>query len=374
MSNVLDILAPMLREVNGVLSLCVDGSALSEIHRCPRASYYKLIRRRISAKEDRALIFGRVCAITWDWRYRTYGNQPVPPEDQHLQDAVIDKAYAELEPAYEREESINANPFGDRPTPTATPDPFIVPVEENGKRSYLHAGRCKDVMRLYNQEYGEEPFKVVATERPFETPLGCVTIRDASYADAAGFVIQPTTYRRLPVIWEGRYDMVIRNDYGEWVFDAKTSGYWATDEGDPWKEWRNSSACKGYAFHRWKETGVLPFGWIIQAAIVRPPLKKESSRSLPRNQFERQEFPFNGYGEQVLLEWQRNTLSTLQAWVRMAEEEYWPMHDRNGFTCKWCSYLKLCTTHDEKTREMLLIQDVSYRYNDWSPQTQVNVK
>jgi hypothetical protein len=358
--NVLETLAPMLREVNGVLSLCVDGSALSEIHRCPRAAYYKLIRKRVSAKEDKSLSFGKVCAVAWDWRYRHYGNKALHGvNDQAWQDQVIDRAYRELEPE-------NGTLDGSNPCPLCVPsDPLAgAGIEDQGKKAYLHAGRCKDVMRLYNENYGEEPFEVVATERSFETALGVVTFGGRTIIGN----VPPTT---LPVIWEGRYDMVVRNEYGDWIWDSKTSGYWNTNEGDPWKEWRNSSALKGYCFHRWQESRTLPLGWIIQAAIVRPPLQCENKNSLPRNQFERQEFPLAG--EQVLLEWQRNTLVTIQMWVRMAEDGFWPMHDRGGFTCKFCSYLQICTANDDATRDLLL-DSSSYKINNWSPQTEVSAK
>src|SRR6185436_13954570 len=147
--NVLEVLSPMLREVNGVLSLCVDGSALAEMHRCPKASYYKLIRRRVSSRDDRSLTFGKVCAVAWDWRYRTCGNRAMSAWEQEQQAQLIERSW----PGY----GESAVDLGDMSDPLAGAS-----VEEQGKRAYLHSGRCKDVMRLYNQEYGEEPFEVVA--------------------------------------------------------------------------------------------------------------------------------------------------------------------------------------------------------------------
>lgn len=680
MSNVLDILAPMIREVGGVRSLCLDGTALAAIHMCPRKSLYNLLLRRVSSREDRALTFGKVMAMAWDWRYRTCGSSAMGGAEQEEQLQLIRAAYAGLEPETEPADPLAEGVF-----------------EENGKRSYLHAGRACDVMALYNAAYGDEPFEVVGTERHFEHPLGKLRLACWNEDD--------NDYDYLPLAWEGRYDMVVAVAEGEWVVDGKAQpvtepvltpygwqtmgdlkvgdfviassgvptrvtgiypqgikechrvklsdggetictedhlwtiragntrkakftvktlrqimdnpkrdnyalpylkevvyfplkkslplhpyllglllgdGYlngssiaisgaqdkidlalsvlpagmrlrkskgenfswvFSAEEGcinvvlkavrelnlegtlsdtkfvpheylyasvnerkellrglldtdgccykghilydttspqlaqditalvrslagsarirslkkradhkqgyrvaislpghfaqpfklwrklsrlnpakekrslvrhilsiepagkhltqcisvahedqlyvtrdfilthnttgqfgsgqdaDPWAEYRVHSACLGYCWHWWQETGRVPLGYIINLAIVRPPLQRVTSKSAPRNEFQRQEFPVT---EDRLREWQRNTLATAQTWVRYAEDAYWPMHDKKGYSCKYCEFRQVCSAPDDGSRELLLDSE-SYKINTWQPRNPVDI-
>lgn len=338
----LENLDPMIRGVASVPSLCLDGSGLRDFHMCPRRAFYKLILRRASAVEDHALVFGKVMHIGWDWRYRVCGSRGITEAEEEQQMAVIDAAYARLEPPCDAEDGPLAG----------------VLDEMDEKRAYLHPGRAKDVMRLYNAHYGAEPFKVVATERHFEMRLGYVNVMRTEKG------VYPPLYQRLPLVWEGRYDMVVETPEGEWVVDHKTTSKWGgAFESDPWREWRVHSSCLGYCWHRWRETSRLPLGYVIRVAVVRPPLQRVTAKSPPRNQFEEHSFPVK---EAQLIEWERNVLSTVRGWVRYAEDEWWPMHDKAGYNCKFCEFQQVCAAPDEPSRAVLL-DSSSYKVNDWHP-------
>lgn len=331
-----EMLREMLREIDGTVTLCMDGSALSEITRCPRAAYYKLLRRRVSSREDRALIFGRVFARAMEWRYGQCGSGAVTPQQQETLDHLIDQWWLEAEPV-----EAGVDPLD---------DPLATGVEENGKRSYLHAGRCKDVVRGYNQHYGDESFKVLGAETGFNYKLGEVKLTNGS---------------TLPVHWEGRPDLnlAIEDDQGDWIIDFKTTGkFGGGDDSDPWRRWRNSSSMLGYCHAHWKATGKVPLGFVIRCIVVRPPLKSATSRTtLPRDSFEEMSFPVT---EARLVEWERNTLYAIQQWVRYAEDDYWPMHDCAGYQCSFCPYLRVCLAPDDVTRNVEL-DSAAFKVNDW---------
>jgi PD-(D/E)XK nuclease superfamily protein len=332
-------LAPMLREIDGTVTLCVDGSALSEIMRCPRAAYYKLLCRRVSSREDRALIFGKVFAKAMEWRYTNCGSVAVGEHQERL-DALIDQWWAEEEPV----ELDSADPFD---------DPLATGIEENGKRSYLHAGRCKDVVRAYNQHYGEENFRVLGAETGFSYKLGGVLVEQGNGI--------------MPVHWEGRPDLnlIVEDADGEFVVDFKTTGkFGGGDDSDPWRRWRNSSSMFGYCHQRWRSSGRVPFGFVIRCIVVRPPLKSNSSRStLPRDSFEECSFPVT---EARLLEWERNTLYAIQQWVRYAKENYWPMHDCAGYQCSFCPYLRVCRHAPDEAMMTMELDSSAFKVNTWT--------
>lgn len=315
-------------------SLAVDGSMLEEFMRCPRASLFKHVYKRASARPKPELVVGQAVHTGLE-----VGNKAAISKPNMEAAGVRARQMAVLEEAYQ-----------------------LIELPEGDHR---HLGRIKEVLTAYYdgyvwgepgaQNYYEHPgyahddFEIVEAEKPFSIVLGEVT----------GVLEKPLT-----VIWEGKVDRKVRDENGLWPWDYKT----AKDFGDKyWNSYKGpSSSMHGYCWSTWRAMGTMPRGFIVDVLVIRKPTERPTSRTPPRNQFERRAFPVEA---NLIRAWEHNTLATVEDWLRHAARGYYPQYDRKGFNCAWCQYLEVCQQPDDRSA-LTLLQSGDYEDYTWSPLNQ----
>lgn len=312
-------LAPLLKtDKEGHTYLGLDGSALEEFMRCPRAFLFKHFYKRVKANEKSDLTFGRYCH-----RALEFGREHV--------DRVLEECYS------------------------------TGPLPEDDFRTLA---RAKELMHAYYEGYiwgtpgtaghyehpgyKEENWRVLSTEKDFSRPL-------ASY-------VNPGPYS-LEVRWEGVKDRVVEASDGLWVVDAKTCKEF--NQETYWRAYGGAhTAMLGYCWDAFHEYGRLPQGYIIDVLCCRKPLQRPTAASAPRNQFERRAFRLK---EGDLERWERNTLAVIRNLLACVESGYYSQHDRKGFNCAWCEYADICAQPDDRSA-LNLLGSGEFRDYTWTPQ------
>lgn len=257
-----------------------------------------------------------------------------------------------------------------------------LPLEE-----WRTPARYQEVVELYNEQYGEEPFDVLGVQVPFEVALGEVQVGNdfwfayaASLPQAEGDALYrelPLTPRRVKVRLHGILDLLIRQrDSGlVLVCDTKTASRW---EGRDQAVYDNSAQMKAYCFSvpemrrqlgeaagpPWATLPERVHGAMINAAVLRKPYVRASAaasaKAQPRTEFHR--FVVT-YSPERLEEWRRDTLLYVEQALACVARDHYPQnekHCQHHFGGK-CDYVDACVSPASQ-RHMILDSDLFQDY------------
>jgi hypothetical protein len=321
-------------------ALVVSPSGLDTLRTCPRMWWYRYGWKRVSGGVAPARDGGKAFDAALNLRYARLGAQAVDPATEEAMLAEIDRAYTGLE----------------------------LPLDE-----YRTPARYKDVVRAYNEHYGQEPWRVLGVQVPFVVPLGEVATPPVHVVGATRLPA------RVQVHLHGILDLLVAHQNGQTlVVDTKTMKQWGPSKA---AEYENHAQMKAYAWavprlsaqaqalgFSEAQVAKLPdavHGCLLNAVVVRPPYKSEAwagkANAKPRTEFHR---TITTYSQERLEEWRQDTL----AWVGMAlgwvASGHFPQNERacaNHYGAK-CPYLDVCTAPPGAQREVTLGSDLFVDY------------
>lgn len=334
---------PLLLDGNTIV---IDSTSLECFKLCPTKFYREQVQRRMRAGARPALDFGKALHAALEVRYKQAGNHAVIEGTAHAMHTALDAAYAGVD----------------------------TPLEE-----WRTLARAHEVVDLYNQEWGVEPWEVLGVEVPFATELGNVG-----------------PYK---VVWQGRLDLLLWWEGQIYVGDHKTMQQWSKGKTS---EYDNSAQFKGYAWamqemHRLHGAPFPPLvaGFLLNALVTRKPYSERALKTaskagidsneafmeaargvseldaylgkrkgLPRNEFHRNRV---FYSQERLTEWRVDALAWVRTLLDYAERGYWPMNTRHcsNYYGGACPMLDVCTAPIAQ-RKMVLASDM-FCDNTWSP-------
>lgn len=220
--------------------------------------------------------------------------------------------------------------------------PADMPLEDHRSLDFAYA-----VMAKYKETYPAEPWQIATVdgkqviERPFALPLGSVTVQDLT----------------IPVIWNGRVDLIIRTpDQRYFVMDHKTSSMAGQTF---WDQFRLSTQQLGYCWAAQQLTSLTVSGFYINAIFTRKPSKTGKGVECERQPYLIEQ------GE--LDRWRLNVLRICASVVQHAIEGHWPLYSKNCVH-KYgkCGYLEACTCPNEAMERRALFSNM-YQEVVWSP-------
>jgi hypothetical protein len=103
---------------------------------------------------------------------------------------------------------------------------------------------------------------------------------------------------------------------------------------------------------------------MIDLLVYRAPLQRETSRSLPRNEFHRLEFRHSAY---QIEQWRLDTLQEIRHWLQMCAAPWPPPKRRTA--CAWpsrCPYYGVCEI-DSIEGQLDWLHGSQYEDNTWNP-------
>lgn len=323
-------------------ALFFDNSALENLA-CPRKFYYKVIERIVKSGTSAGANFGSTVHRGLETRYKLCGTSAVKSE--HVM--PINSAMLEWLDGH--------------------------PQPQTEFRNYGHA--C-NMLAVYNQQYGQEDFKILTTsegkplvEASFALPFACIIKNDDKWSvfpwNGEDWEFKGTRSQAQAWHWvyyTGKIDLGIEDNSGIWSFDHKT----AFQFGDGFLQQMDMDAGQlGYMWALQQVTGKQACGYIIDAIRVRRPKKSDDpmAGSIDATDFFRRPF-FKP--QETLLEWRKNTLSIIFNIANMLEQGDFPMH-RSQCISKYgaCEFIDVCST--PPSQRDLIKNSGMYEENRWSP-------
>lgn len=287
----------------------IDNSRYEYIMRCLRSAEYGIVHGRIAAAEKSALRFGECMHLAHKYRYKYYGTRPLDEAGQVRQFLIIEKFFENWEP-----------PIGD----------------------YRTAGFAQYCIEQYNLNYQYEQFDILST------PSGVPVVEE-------GFTIPLGTVGKYKVVWKGRVDLAVRDVNDIWVVDHKhlsMGGEYAT------LEYFTSNQMKGYTFALRQILGQKVKGAMVNILVCRKQTKTGKGTEFMRPKFE--------YDDDILEEWQENTLQMVGDFFHSHDRQFFPMQTTqcNG-RYGACQYRNTCTM--SPATRLIDIQSELYKDDKFDP-------
>lgn len=252
-----------------------------------RSAEYGIAHQRIGAETKQALVFGEACHLAWKYRYKFCGAEPVSEENQIKQFILLEEFWR-----------THPTPIGDHRT----------------------LGFAQLVVEEYNRYWKRENFRILQT-------------KDGRSVVEEGFAIPLGTIGKYKIVWKGRIDLGVEEIGDIWVIDHKT-----TKMGGEYYmlEFFTSNQMKGYTWALRQLLGAKVKGAQVNAQVVRKITK--TGKGI---EFMRGKFPFD---DEMLEEWQRNTLEMVGDFLHSYERGYFTM---SSSQCNHkygpCQYIGVCT-------------------------------
>lgn len=341
-------------ELRGGDTLLVSPSQLADLQLCPRRWHFKQMWRRVRAAAAPARDGGKAYDAAMNIRYTRMGAATPDAACQAAMEAAIHTAYQGIE----------------------------LPLDE-----WRTPARYVDLVRAYNEHYGEEPWDVLGVQLPFEVHLGDLPAPPAfwiaywqlkygnDWSTAPDFDGQAVP--RIKVRLHGILDLLLRHrDTGlVLVCDTKTASQWGPGQQSSYD---NHGQMLSYAWavpemRRQLGDAVAPpwstmpdavHGCMVNACVLRKPYAREQSAAkaaaLPRTEFHR--FVVT-YSQERLQEWRTSALWWVEQALGCVARDEWP---QNWGSCasifgRPCSYMDVCCAPKEQ-RAMILESDL---YTDY---------
>lgn len=303
--------------------LRLDWSAYSRILECWRKGWYHIVHKQIPAAQDEAKVFGKAIHAALDVRQKA-GSGPYSADVKLAMEAAVDKEFLGVE------------------------------LQEDEFRT---AGRAREVLGIYNEQYPVEPFKILASELSHERELGQVRWHDG------------TQERSTLLVWQMRTDGIwqdLRNGRST-TKDTKTTKHDLTQEAVNIK-WKASPQLKMYCWgFSDREFGVVRDA-VVDLVIVRKPLVRPTAKSKPRNELHRLAFHFS---EAEVDECKRNILALTGAWLTACAKAPPPLTGMPDGCCRFnraCGYWSVCENASEQDRLRWLYSG-QFKRTNWNPMT-----
>lgn len=226
---------------------------------------------------------------------------------------------------------------------------------------WLHAGRCKEAVGLYCQQYPSEDFEIVASEVSAEKALGRVSYVATMPGE------QPAQTRFCDVIWQGRADGIWQRGQCA-VKDTKST----TQLGDPEMKRKEFEMGHQLKMYDWlfsgREWGEIQEN-VVDLVVLRQPLVKVTAKSLPRTEFHR--WPITFTNAQIE-EAKRDALKVIGMWLTAcAHHSEPPPMTGAPLECTWgkgCCYREVCEQRTERDR-MAWLDSGAFKENLFDPMT-----
>lgn len=211
-----------------------------------------------------------------------------------------------------------------------------------GDPGWRTADEVKRLLHAYLTHYPREPFTAVECEKPFKEELGRIIVQDEAWT----------------VFWCGKRDAVVKfsNDQ-PWVMDTKT----ASRKDWPPKKYGQSRSMLGYCWAWWKQSGIMPAGFVMDLCYWKEPTSKTPT---PNFEFDRPAFPIQ---EWQLVEWHAGVMLDARHIIESAQEDYWPKSGASGHPnpCLGCRYHEPCTVPPDM--RLGTVRAMQFKPNTWSP-------
>jgi len=312
-----------------------DNSLIEDWIACPTKANYKDFRRRTRSQNNSALSFGSAIHLALDYRYSKYAD---------LSD-LVDLAICENNQKKLLEEFFRANPIGD---------------EEHRDLNW-----AIELMQQYNQRYTVEPFNLLQkngrplVEQSFALPFAAYHIESGELRRIG--TLTEVESDEIPIVFSGKIDLPCQ--YGDEVYvgDHKT----ASTMGDQfWKRQRVNPQFIGYCWAWWRLTGQRPMGFLVNAIRTQAkPIKPRSSW----DQWWEECFSRNKevIDEEVILDWESNTLLVLEEIFWQARRGEFARHRQNCMQYGTCLFYDVCFSKKESQEELL--NGSMFEPYTWSP-------
>jgi hypothetical protein len=301
-----------------VAILRLDNTTLALFNECSRASQFSTLYKREPKKSSNALVFGESIHAAFELLLKT--NYTCTPGDIYT---AILNCYAKA--------SLSTADY-------RTPELALMVVQR-----YLHKFNGYPLQPLRN-----DPTFV---ERYFEHRLGELEVN-------THIPYLKRHISKVIVMWTGRIDLIC--DFGTypmpWVLDHKTTSIGGETF---YNDFALSQQTVGYAYVCKHELKIPVMGLLLNALVIRKPTAKgECNMDLDRKLFH--------YSDDMLAEWQLNTMNLCADYVAHLQRDYFPM-ETQWCMGKWgmCGYHKVCTMLRANREQMLAseeFQDVT-----WTP-------
>lgn len=318
-------------------ALFIDNSSLEVFSTCARAAQYYICEKRESSEERSALGFGKRIHSILESRYRL-NTGVIPPSGD--------------------ESGTAARMF-------ATAQAVFADHVPTGEEDYRNFSTATEFISKYNEFYPVEGFEILrladgtpAIEIPFALPIGELEINGELLV--RGLDGGPPTLKhfdKIKIIWQGRIDMIVRQNNGIYILDHKTTSMMGPNY---FKEFDLSHQVYGYIHSASVLLNSPVAGFIVNALAIRKPTKTGKA-------FEFQRYPI--HTEQGLLgEWLTDTMYLVSDFVEMARRGYFPK------MTKWCvgkygtcQYHHICGLPPHSRNIML--HSGNFREVKWNPLT-----
>lgn len=318
-------------------SLDLDNSSRDLFTLCPYKAENYLIRGRRASKSDSPTGFGGLFHRCEEQRV-LQGNTPERVETQH---ALVRKYFLE--------------------NPSAPED-------------HRTEARMLEVLSLYDEKWQYDNWQekvlkdnngVPFVERPFRIPLCSIRVNRILPYHMAELVadcneMRPFAVDTIHIYWTGRIDMMLEEPPYLFNVDSKTS-----KEGGKsfWDAFKNSGQTVGYSWAAQKILGRLVHGTMVNAVIMRPPLKVPSRGTLPRNEFDRRVFFYDAW---MLEEWERNAKNNVTDLINCLVRGDWPQQPRSFKSpCEFCEFNHNCLLPPNQRKADLATE--LYTNVTWNP-------
>lgn len=327
--------------------LVISPTQLATLKTCMAMWRYNYIEGRVAARPSPARDGGKSFDDAMNLRYRRMGSAAPDDACKAAMKQAISDAFTGIE----------------------------LPLEE-----WRTPARYQEVVELYNEQYGEEPFEVLGVQVPFEVELGDVPVSEEFWwktQTAEEAHIAARFGRRVRVRLHGILDLLIRQrDSGlVLVCDTKTASRW---EGRDQAVYDNSAQMKAYCWAvpemrrqlgeaagpPWATLPERVHGAMINAAVLRKPYVRASAaasaKAQPRTEFHR--FVVT-YSPERLEEWRRDTLLYVEQALGCVARDHYPQnekHCQHHFGGK-CDYVDVCVSPASQ-RHMILDSDLFTDY------------
>lgn len=308
-------------------TLFIDNSTLEVFTTCPRQAEYYVCQKKEKAGERSALKFGGIVHKILEARYAApTGFVSIETEQKMV--AVCESEFASYIPSLE---------------------------------DYRNYGTAVNLIKEYNSFYPSEPFKVLALdskpliEVPFACHLGTIEVNaELTVRQPDGF-ISLRYIKDLPIMWQGRIDMIVEHEGRLYLVDHKTTSMMGPTY---FREFELSSQFRGYTWAAQQLLGRPIAGAIINALGIRKPTK--TGKAI---EFERKTITFT---PEALSEWQADTLHIVTDFIEMTRRQHMPQHT------KWCvgkygmcQFFDVCTLPSDQRQQLLSTGD--YKAVTWNP-------
>lgn len=362
-------------------ALFFDNSALENLA-CPRKFYYKVIERIVKSGTSAGANFGSTVHRGLETRYKLCNTSPVIYDKQIKCDKCKGTGqFSDVLNATWQTCSV-CQGSGSSSAPVQINFSMLEwldahPQPQTEFRNYGHA--C-NMLAVYNQQYGQEAFKILTTpegkplvEASFALPFALLVKFEEYYTvfewdgDEDFYRLQKQAAASrgmfcIKVYYTGKIDLGIEDNSGIWSFDHKT----AFQFGDGFLQQMDMDAGQlGYMWALQQVTGKQACGYIIDAIRVRRPKKSDDpmAGSIDATDFFRRPF-FKP--QETLLEWRKNVLSIILNIANMVEQGDFPMH-RSQCISKYgaCEFIDVCST--PPSQRDLIKNSGMYEENKWSP-------